>query len=247
MSSSVDMVFTKGLQMDDMIQEKVTQKANELHATYDERIRNYEERCVPRILSLHARLICSRSEQDLQKQVTLANNQLRDLRASHDSNQAKLIDHSQRQDQEVISKLAEVDMIVADLDRANTRIASLERRNEILRAEIETLRSPSTTTPSTSTSDRIASLQNQVAELEGETERLQRALEGQKAAALEAEKEKERRVEELKEEVRKRVVEVDGLKKKLEGLSDYDEIKRELDIMKVCRYSSFMDTPSDSA
>lgn len=30
--------------MDDMIQEKVAQKANELHATYDERIRNYEER-----------------------------------------------------------------------------------------------------------------------------------------------------------------------------------------------------------
>lgn len=32
--------------MDDMIQEKVAQKANELHATYDERIRNFEERCV---------------------------------------------------------------------------------------------------------------------------------------------------------------------------------------------------------
>jgi hypothetical protein len=32
--------------MDDMIQEKVGQKANELHGTYDERIRNYEERCV---------------------------------------------------------------------------------------------------------------------------------------------------------------------------------------------------------
>lgn len=176
------------------------------------------------------------SEQDLQKQVTLANNQLRDLRASHDSNQAKLIDHSQRQDQEVISKLAEVDMIVADLDRANTRVASLERRNEILRAEIETLRSPSTTSSSNSasTTDRIASLQSQIADLEGETERLQRALESQKAAAAEAEKEKERRVEELKEEVRRRGVEVDGLRKKLDGLSDYDEIKRELDIMKVC-------------
>lgn len=223
--------------MDDMIQEKVAQKANELHATYDERIRNYEERCVPNIsLTSYCVLTSPDSEQDLQKQVTLANNQLRDLRASHDSNQAKLIDHSQRQDQEVISKLAEVDMIVADLDRANTRVASLERRNEILRAEIETLRSPSATTSSnttSSTSDRIAALQGQIADLEGETERLQRALEGQKAAVAEAEREKERRVEELKEEVRRRSVEVDGLKKKLEELSDYDEIKRELDIMKV--------------
>jgi homeobox protein cut-like len=30
--------------MDEMIQEKVTQKENELNATYDEKMRNYEER-----------------------------------------------------------------------------------------------------------------------------------------------------------------------------------------------------------
>jgi hypothetical protein len=33
-------------QMDDMIQEKVSQKENELNATYDEKMRNYEERSV---------------------------------------------------------------------------------------------------------------------------------------------------------------------------------------------------------
>lgn len=31
-------------QMDDMINERVTQKENEMHATYDEKIRNFEER-----------------------------------------------------------------------------------------------------------------------------------------------------------------------------------------------------------
>jgi len=30
--------------MDEMIQEKILQKENELNATYDERLRNYEER-----------------------------------------------------------------------------------------------------------------------------------------------------------------------------------------------------------
>ena len=35
--------------MDDLIQEKVTQKENELNATYDEKMRNYEERYVRRI------------------------------------------------------------------------------------------------------------------------------------------------------------------------------------------------------
>ena len=33
-------------QMDDLVQEKVTQKENELNAAYDEKMRNYEERCV---------------------------------------------------------------------------------------------------------------------------------------------------------------------------------------------------------
>jgi homeobox protein cut-like len=65
---------------------------------------------------------------------------------SNESNQAKLMDQTQRQgnascsfvwidfslffaDQEVVSKLAEVDMIVADLERANSRVATVERRN----------------------------------------------------------------------------------------------------------------------
>ena len=79
-------------------------------------------------------------EQDLQKQVALTKEQLRDLRMSNESNQARLLDQSQRQDQEVYAKLAEMDMVVADLDRANTRVATVERRNELLRAEIESLK-----------------------------------------------------------------------------------------------------------
>ena len=38
-----------------------------------------------------------RREQDLQRQVTLSKNQLRDLRVSNESNQAKLFDHNQKQ------------------------------------------------------------------------------------------------------------------------------------------------------
>lgn len=66
--------------MDDMIQESVTQKENELNAQYDERMRNYEER-----------------EKDLQRQVTTLKDQLRDLHTSNENSQAKLMDASQRQ------------------------------------------------------------------------------------------------------------------------------------------------------
>jgi len=105
------------------IQERVVQKENELNATYDERMRNYEAR-----------------EQDLLRQVSFLKDQLRDLRVSNESTEARLLDQSQRLDQEVVAKLAEMDMVVADLERANTRAATVERRNELLRAEIESLK-----------------------------------------------------------------------------------------------------------
>lgn len=66
--------------MDDLIQERVTQKENELNAEYDERMRNYEER-----------------EKDLQRQAKTLKDQLRDLSTSNESTQAKLMDASQRQ------------------------------------------------------------------------------------------------------------------------------------------------------
>lgn len=198
--------------MDEMIQDKVSQKENELNATYDERLRNYEER-----------------EQDLHRQVSLAKSQLRDLRMSNDSNQAKLLNHSQRQDQEVVAKLAEVDMIVADLDRANSRVATVERRNEILRAEIETMRSGS------DASDRVKSLELQITELEHESERMSRAQEAQRAVMSEVEAAAAKKVDDISKDISKKVEEIEQLKQKLKQYHDYDEIKRELEIMKVNR------------
>lgn len=40
-----------------------------------------------------------------------------------------------------MARLAEADLVAADLERANSRVAEVERRNETLRAEIEAVRS----------------------------------------------------------------------------------------------------------
>ena len=55
--------------------------------------------------------------------------QLRDMHSSAESSQAKLLDASQRQEQDVAARLAELDMVAADLTRANERVATVERRN----------------------------------------------------------------------------------------------------------------------
>lgn len=91
------------LQMDDLVKDNVAAKEAELHAIYDERLRNYEERCgiyraIPRdLVAVVLTAVVALREKDLQRQVTVARSQLRELRTTADSSQAKLFDHSQRQ------------------------------------------------------------------------------------------------------------------------------------------------------
>ncbi|KAH9949595.1 CASP C terminal-domain-containing protein [Amylocystis lapponica] len=210
--------------MEDIVQEKVTQKENELHATYDEKIRNYEER-----------------EQDLQRQVALTKAQLRDLRTSNESNQAKLLDHTQRQDQEVVAKLTELDMIVVDLEHANSRVATVERRNELLRAEIESMKSGS------EGSDRLKDLEVKVTELESETDRLSQALDAQKAATADAQGAAAKKIEEAAKELQRKSGEVEQLRQKLRQYGDYDEIKRELEIMKYVEFAGMEEDDGDES
>ncbi|KAG7098747.1 hypothetical protein E1B28_000657 [Marasmius oreades] len=209
--------------MEELIQEKLAQKENELNAIYDEKLMNYEER-----------------EKDLQRQLSLTKNQLRDLRLSNDTTQAKLLDHSQRQDEEVVSKLAEVDMIIGDLGRANSRIAALERRNEILRAETETMRS------GTESSEKVKSLENQVTSLEAETERLSRALDIQRRTAEEVEVSSNKKLQETMREIERKVAEVGNLKNRIRKYHDYDEIKRELEIMKYVEFAGLDEDVTES-
>ncbi|KAL0068825.1 hypothetical protein AAF712_004155 [Marasmius tenuissimus] len=222
--SSVETARKKAeTKMEETIQEKLTQKENELNATYDEKLMNYEER-----------------EKDLQRQLSLTKNQLRDLRLSNDTTQAKLLDHSQRQDEEVVSKLAEVDMIVADLERANSRVAALERRNEILRAETEAMRGGS------ESSERVKSLEQQVTALETEVERVSRALETQRRVTEELEMASSKKVNEMTREVERKVAEVESLKHRMKKFHDYDEIKRELEIMKYVEFAGLEEDGEES-
>ncbi|GAA6034575.1 hypothetical protein JCM8097_005404 [Rhodosporidiobolus ruineniae] len=195
--------------MEDMIQEKVSAKEAELHATYDERLRNYDER-----------------EQDLQRQVTVARSQLRELRTTADTSQARLFDHSQRQDQETLARLAEADQITEDLERSNARVAEVERRNEKLRAEIEAVRSGS------ESAGRVEALESQVSDLQTEATRLLRALDSQKDSFERERDELTRRADTLERDQAVKEREVEMLREKVRGYADYDEIKRELEIMK---------------
>lgn len=209
-SGALDVSKRRVEQLEARMDELVAQKESEISAAYDERMRNYEER-----------------EQDLQRQVALYRDQVRDLRLSNESNQAKLFDHSQRQDQEIISRLAEADMIMVDLERANSRVATVELRNETLRGEIEALRTGS------ESSERVRSLTTRLSELESECTRLEAAVGIARGAAARSEE----RISEKAREADSARAEIDALKAKLKTYADYDEVKRELEILKYVEFA----------
>ncbi|KAI0789119.1 CASP C terminal-domain-containing protein [Abortiporus biennis] len=206
-----------------LISEKVVQKENELNATYDEKMRNYEAR-----------------EQDLQSQLALTKNQLRQLRTSNETNQAKLLDQTQKQDQEVVAKLGELDMMVADLERANSRVVTVERRNELLRAEIEAMKSGN------ESGHRHQDLEDKITELESETDRLSQALESQKSLTAEVQTALSKKAEETSRELQTKTSEIELLKTKLKQYNDYDEIKRELEIMKYVEFAGLEEDEEDN-
>lgn len=134
-------------------------------------------------------------------------------------------------DEGIVGRLAELDIVVTDLERSNLRIAEVERRNGELRAEIAALQSDK----GTGAEDRANTLEMnfRTLELEYDTvaQRLEHIQEERKAGKGTFEK----RIRNLEREASRRQEEADALKLKLRSLNDYDEVKRELEILKVYR------------
>lgn len=125
--------------------------------------------------------------------------------------------------------MAELDIVVADLERSNLRIAEVERRNGDLRAEIAALQSGK----GTSAEERANKLEMNFRTLELEYDTVAQKLEQlQDSQKLENEA-WEKKVKGLEKEVLRRQEEMNEVKGKLRSFDDYDEIKRELEILRV--------------
>lgn len=82
---------------------------------------------------------------------------------------------------------------------------------------------------------RVRSLEGQVTDLQKEATRLLRSLDIQKEEAAKQAAHAKRRHDELSKQGETSQTELTSLRNVVKQFSDYDEIKRELEIMKVCR------------
>jgi homeobox protein cut-like len=124
-----------------------------------------------------------------------------------------------------------MDIVVADLERSNLRIAEVERRNEELRSEIAALQSGK----GTGAEERANKLEVNLRNMELEYDNVAQKLEHLQEERRLEQQANEKKVKSLEKDISRRQEEIDGLRTKLRSLDDYEEIKRELEILKVWR------------
>jgi homeobox protein cut-like len=132
-------------------------------------------------------------------------------------------------DEGIAARLAELDIVVADLERSNLRIAEVERRNGELRSEIAALQSGK----GTNAEERANKLEMNFRTLELEYDTVAQKIEQLQDTAKTEKESVEKKVKGLEREIARRGEEVNELKGRLRAFDDYDEIKRELEILRV--------------
>jgi homeobox protein cut-like len=122
--------------------------------------------------------------------------------------------------------MAELEFVSADLDRANRRAMEAEKRNEQLRSELEGLKA----------GHSDAKLRDQISELEGENRTLATRMERTRTSLRLETENAAKKIEALDRDVQRKADEIATLRTKLEAQSDYEEIKRELDVLKSIEF-----------
>ncbi|PWN25486.1 hypothetical protein BDZ90DRAFT_228251 [Jaminaea rosea] len=170
--------------------------------------------------------------------------QLEGLRASHEAAQKRLLASATDYVAAAAApsggaSAAEVEMLSADLQRAQQRVAAVERRNEQLREEVEKVKAGD------ADDKRVADLERRLSEEQEGRARLQAELDGA------AEKERaslasaEEGLGQVRRTLKERNDELATLRQKLDSMADYGEIKRELEIMRLVEFSSGLDEEED--
>ncbi|KAJ2698356.1 hypothetical protein H4218_003336 [Coemansia sp. IMI 209128] len=206
--------------VDAAVREQAAQREREIREQSDGLVRHLKER-----------------EAELQRQLSAASRRLAHAQSSHESQEAERAELGESADRELIGKLAELDIVQADLDHSNARLAEAQAQNAKLRAELAMLTGDSAS--STGVAETLAEYRRRLRELDEETARLFAALEKsdaelsharavQGAAAAAAEREAHAKDEQLQQ-----------LRAELRRCSDYDEVKRDLGVMKSVEFSAW--------
>lgn len=166
-------------------------------------------------------------EASLQREVSALQGHLRELRTSHEQVTTQLLHASQPGEG---GGSEQIDTLVADLQKANERAAQAERRTSALRTESEQARA-----------EEAAVYRKHLAQLQERTQALEQAqaLARESSEQLHAEAQRRAEAERQAQQQRADAAEQESaaLRHALGQRHDYDEIKRELDVLKAVEFA----------
>lgn len=204
---------------DQIVNDKILQKEVAMKEEFDAKLKLYKER-----------------EFELELQLNRVKDQLNNLQNAHNTTQASLFAHSVKFDEQVSARLAEVEIMMNDLERANERVNDLQRDKELLQKQVSELRK--TVSNSEDLENITAHYENQLLIKEAEISRLVEALSKLKAAPVAKQVTQSSAITELETKLTEKQEEIDALQEKLAEQKDYHEIKKELEIIKHIEFSN---------
>lgn len=200
----------------------------ELEASQDEKIKSVEESWEA-VLS-EKQNNWEAKEKALEEKVENQDRLLKELKASYEVSQR--LARGENAEEPRGATAAELEIVTSELDRTNMRLAEVEARNEQLRLELaQSASSTSSSKSANAVEDDPAFLR-----LESENSSLLRRLEN---ARFEKDAEKRKvagSLRSLEREVSTLKSDRDVLKQRFHQWSDYEDLKRELEMLKVCFY-----------
>lgn len=167
-------------------------------------------------------------EKSLEEKVENQERLLKEVKASYEVSQRLGQDNDGGDGSQNGATAAELELVSAELEKTSLRLAEVEARNEQLRLELAQAVSHSQPTQATSVEDDPAYLR-----LQSENSSLLRKLD---AARFDRDSERhawESKLSQLERQSSKVAAERDELRSRLEKTADYEDIRRELEMIKV--------------
>ncbi|CUM52216.1 unnamed protein product [Debaryomyces tyrocola] len=210
----------------ELLSSKLQAKEEEFKALIDEKQSNWLEK-----------------EKNYEKQMHETKAKVEELRTSKEVTELQLTSHNKQlgstETNASASVLAELEIVSRDAESAKKRVFELEKRNEELRRELSRSKSD------VERKNLKEEYEKKVSELEGENALLIANLDQQRKKLDGITKENSNRTDSFNREISQLNQEIKNCKEKLEKTGDYDEIKRELYLIRQIEFGHDEDGVDD--
>ncbi|XP_054867935.1 cut-like homeobox 1b isoform X5 [Amphiprion ocellaris] len=219
-------------QAENLAQEKQLQ----LHNDYAEKERKLQE-----------------SQDSMSSRLEEAEHKAQSLQTALETTQAELFDLKTKYDEESTAKADEIEMVMTDLERANQRAEAAQREAESLREQLSlSNQSQQLSSPAKADADTApeaasnSSLEAELRAKERETAQLVEDVQRLQASLTKLRETTSSQITQLEEQLSSKSAVLKELEEKLQKQADYEEVKKELSILKTMEFGT-SDSVQDSS